>query len=82
MGMSYISREGRGGSQEQFPVRLQRSRVPDPTCTLLPALLVFYWTDFGQNFFNPEVCTGSNYVMVLFVEESIVGDSVESLRKI
>ena len=41
----HLYREERGGSQEQYPVGLQSSRVPDPTCTLLPALVEFYWSE-------------------------------------
>ena len=55
-----LCKEGRGGGQEQCPVGLQSSRIPDPTCTLLPALLVFYWPDI----FYPEVGAGSNSVVI------------------
>ena len=36
----------------------------------------------GKNFFNPKVGAGSNSVVVQFVEESIMGDSAESLIEI
>ena len=36
----------------------------------------------GKKLFNPKVGAGSNFVVVQFVEESIMGDSVESLIEI
>ena len=41
----YIEKEEEGAKNSTLwpAVGLQSSRVPDPTCTLLPTLLEFYW---------------------------------------
>ena len=50
--------------------------------TLLAPFYKHFLCSIDQKMFNPEVGAGSNSLMVQFVQESIMGDSVESLRGI
>ena len=64
-GVSWRNLGGRVIYTEKEEEGAKSSQVPNQTCILLPALLVFYWSEF----FYPEVSAGSISVMVQFVQE-------------